>query len=153
LPEERELSLDARRHHKTAVVLLHELGHTFGADHDADDDTIMNATYSHRANAFSASAREVILRTIDLRIGRAKGTSEILERTAAPAPPPKPPAHTGPLVFIVTPSDDVESGGKVISQVDVSNLLEDAFAQDHRTEVIIRRARTAPRDKLEWIVA
>src|SRR5262245_7263923 len=42
LPSERELALDARRRHKTAVVLLHELGHTFGADHGAEQDTIMS---------------------------------------------------------------------------------------------------------------
>src|SRR6187402_3305633 len=68
LPEERELSLEARRHHKTAVVLLHEIGHIFGSDHDVDQDTIMNASYSHRASAFSAKAREVMLRTIDQRV-------------------------------------------------------------------------------------
>src|SRR5262245_39499104 len=67
LPEERELSLASRRHHKTAVVLLHELGHTFGAGHDVDQDTIMNASYSHRAGAFSATAREMMLQAIDHR--------------------------------------------------------------------------------------
>src|SRR6187549_2873095 len=30
-PEERALALEERRRHKTAVVLLHEIGHTFGA--------------------------------------------------------------------------------------------------------------------------
>jgi hypothetical protein len=90
LPEERELSLEARRHHKTAVVLLHEIGHTFGADHDADQDTIMNASYSHRAGSFSTQARDVMLRTIDRRLGRASTTGEVRETTAATKPPPRP---------------------------------------------------------------
>ena len=153
LPEERELSLEARRHHKTAVVLLHELGHTFGSDHDVEQDTIMNASYSHRAGAFSANVREVMLRTIDQRIGRASSTGEAPATTAAIKPQPQAPGRTGPLVFLVTPSEDVESGGRVVSQAEVSTLLEDAFARDRDTEVIIRRSRTAPKDKLAWIVA
>ena len=156
LPEERELSLEQRRHHKTAVVLLHEVGHIFGYDHDVDPDTIMHASYSHRASAFSAKAREAMLRTIDQRIGRAGSPGEARETretTAAIGPPPRAPARAEPLVFLVTPSDDVESGGKLVNQREASDLLEAAFAQNHGTEVIIKRARAAPKDKLEWIVA
>lgn len=152
LPEERELSLEQRRHHKTAVVLLHEIAHTFGADHDVDQDTIMNASYSHRAGSFSARARDVILRTLDRRLGRASSTGESREATAALEPPPRASGPTGPLIFYVTPSGDVESSGQVIDQADVDNLLEDAFARDRRTEITIMRSRKAPAAALAKIV-
>lgn len=155
LPEERELSLEARRHHKTAVVLLHEIGHIFGFEHDVDQDTIMSASYSHRASTISAKAREVMLGTIDQRVGRASSTGEARQTTAAIKPQPQPQAavRTDPVVFFVTPENAVELGGKAINQVAASNLLEDAFAKDRGTEVIIKRARTAPTDKVEWLVA
>lgn len=153
LPEERELSLEARRRHKTAVVLLHELGHSFGADHDVDQDTIMHASYSHRSSSFSASARAVMLRTIDQRLGRASSTGEAREDTAAIPPPPRPSDRAGPLVFYVTLSGAVErDGGVAVDEADIDNLLEAAFARDRGTEVIIRRARKAPAGALEKIV-
>jgi hypothetical protein len=152
LPEERELSLAQRRHHKTAVVLLHEIGHTFDTDHDADRDTIMNASYSHRAGSFSAQAREAMLRTIDRRLGRASSTGEAPETTAATSPSPQPSGRTGPLVFLVTSSGDVEVGGKVIDEYDIDNVLEAARAGDRGTEILIRRSRKASSARLEHIV-
>jgi hypothetical protein len=159
LPEERELALLARRHHKTAVVLLHEIGHTFGADHDADHDTLMNASYSHRASSFSSQARDVMLRTLEQRLGRASSPGgESRETIATIKPPPKPSGSSepagpaGPLVFHVTPSGNVELGGKTVSTVDIDNLLEAAFARDRNTEVIVRRSRKAPAAALEPIV-
>ncbi len=158
LPEERELSLENRRLHKTAVVLLHEIGHTFGADHDVDQDTIMNAIYSHRAGSFSSQARDVMLRTIDRRLGRASSTGESRETTATiepqpqPQPQPQPAGRTGPLRFYVTPSGAVELEGKVVDTVDIDNLLEGAFARDRKTEITIMRSRQAPATALTAIV-
>jgi len=152
LPEERELSLQARRHHKTAVVLLHEIGHNLGADHDADADTLMSASYSHRASSFSPQAREVILRTLDRRLGRGAGTGEPREAPLAIAPSPKPSVPAGPLVFYINPSGALEAGGKVIDHIDLDNLLEDAFARDRTMEVLIRRSRAAPSSALATIV-
>ena len=40
LPAEREMALEQSRQHKTAVVLLHELGHNLGYEHDRDADLI-----------------------------------------------------------------------------------------------------------------
>jgi hypothetical protein len=144
LPEERELALEARRHHKTAVVLLHEIAHTFGADHEVDQGTIMNASYSHRASAFSPRVRDVMLRTIDQRLGRASSTGEAREPTATIEPKPQAPVRTGPLVFYITSSGNVEIDGKVIEEYEVDNLLEAARARDRNTEIIIMRSRSAP---------
>lgn len=158
LPEERELSLAARRHHKTAVVLLHEIGHNLGAGHDDQQDTIMNGSYSPRAGSFSPQARELMLHEIDRRLGRGASPGELLGTTAARKPQPEPrsqpPAsgRSGPLVFYITPSGAIELDGKVIDGIDVDNLLEDAFARDRSTEVIIRRSRSAPAGALEPIV-
>ena len=152
LPEERELALEHRRQHKTAVVLLHEIGHAFGAGHDDKQDTIMNASYSHRSGSFSAQAHEVMRQAIDRRIGRASSTGEPRETTAAIKPPPQTSGGTGPLVFYVTPSGDVESSGKVVDNSEVDNLLQDAFARDRNTEVLIRRSRKAPAAALVPVV-
>ncbi len=152
LPEERELALLARRHHKTAVVLLHEIGHTFGFDHDAEQDTLMNKSYSHRASTFSSQARDVMLRTLEQRLGRAPSTGESRETIATIQPPPKPSGPTAPLVFHVTPTGDLEIGGKIVDKLEVGNLLEAAFARDRNTEIIIRRSRKAPSAALEPIV-
>jgi hypothetical protein len=152
LAEERELALEARRHHKTAVVLLHEIAHTFGVDHDADQDTIMNANYSHRASSFSPQARAVMLQTIDRRLGRTSSTGELRETTATIKPQRQTSRRAGPLVFHITPSGDVQAEGTVLQDIDVDNLLEGAFARDHGTEVLIKRARKAPASSLERIV-
>jgi hypothetical protein len=150
--EERELALQQRREHNTAVVLLHEIAHTLGADHDAEEDTIMNASYSHRAGAFSAPAREVMLRTLDRRLGRGASTGEARATTAVGSPEPQRSGPTGRLVFYVTPTGGVEVEGKAIGGIDVDNLLEDAFARSRDTEVVIMRARKAPADALAKLV-
>ncbi|HWO26952.1 MAG TPA: hypothetical protein VNO30_49820 [Kofleriaceae bacterium] len=163
LPEERELSLEQRRHHKTAVVLLHEIGHTFGYEHDLGENTIMNASYSHRASAFSPQAREVMLRTLEQRLGRGSSTGEQRLARAPSTGEPREPAPkalpqqqasapAGPLVFYVTPSGDVEFGGKVIDEYDLDNLLEGARARDRNTEILVRKSRRSPPAALAKIV-
>ena len=163
LPEERELSLEQRRHHKTAVVLLHEIGHNFGYEHDVSQDTIMNASYSHRASAFSPQAREVMLRTLEQRLGRAPSTGEPRlahapstdkSRETPPKAPPQQKASgpAGRLIFYVTPSGDMEFGDKVINDYELDNLLGAAVERDRNTEVLVRRSRQAPPAALAKIV-
>lgn len=69
--DERENALVTLRYHKTTSVFLHELGHILGADHEPTEDTIMNATYSRNARAFSDDALLTIQRALDQRLGRA----------------------------------------------------------------------------------
>ena len=73
--EERASLLEARHRHKTAAVLLHELGHNLGAQHEDAPDTMMGATYSHRTAGFSEQARATMLATLDARLGRTRARS------------------------------------------------------------------------------
>ena len=96
LPEEREPFLQSRREHKTAVVLLHELGHVFGFAHDPDEHTIMSANYSPRATAFSPAAarpsRAPSTRASAAVGPRAQGSVRPRRRrsTSSPSPPARP---------------------------------------------------------------
>lgn len=88
--DELENALLTMRGHKNASLFLHELGHNLGADHDEAADTLMSATYSRNATAFSASAKTIIQRTLDQRLGRASTTSEPAPPVTAQTAPTKP---------------------------------------------------------------
>jgi biopolymer transport protein ExbD len=148
LPEERELALEQRRQHKTAVVLIHELGHTLGVGHDEAEDFIMSASYSIRAAKLSASSKDHMLAAINVRVGRSDA------RVPTPAAAPMPVAEpSGPLVFHISVDGSIKRGDKLVGDVDLDNFLNDAFARDPKTEVVIRRARKAPADSVEKIVS
>jgi hypothetical protein len=51
-----ERSHGLRKLHKTASVLLHELGHNLGVNHEPEEDTMMSGGYSHRTTGFSDKA-------------------------------------------------------------------------------------------------
>jgi hypothetical protein len=70
--EEREQVLDARRRHKTAAVLLHELAHSLGALHEAIDESLMGATYSHLSVSISDRNRELMLIVLEERLAPAE---------------------------------------------------------------------------------
>jgi hypothetical protein len=137
--EEREVALQQIRHHKTGVVLLHELAHILGVEHEDDATTIMHAAYSNHVNAFSAQAEAIMLRSIDQRIGRAG---------AAPAPPETPQEQAapplGPIVIDVTKDGSLYVGGERLRWDEVLALLKTAFAADPRTQVHINKDRKAP---------
>jgi tetratricopeptide (TPR) repeat protein len=59
--EQRDQVLEARRRHKTAAVLLHELAHSLGALHETAPDQVMSPSYSHRAASISDRNRAVML--------------------------------------------------------------------------------------------
>ncbi|HEU0036162.1 MAG TPA: biopolymer transporter ExbD [Kofleriaceae bacterium] len=147
--EERELALEAKRHHKTAIVLIHELGHTLGVEHDGAEDTIMNATYSHRATRLSPHAREIMLRAIDQRLGRAAPDVTL---AVAPAPPIAPPAvqppkravHHAPITIRVTKTGAALVAGKRLDDAALGKLLQDAYDQDPETELVIQEERKVP---------
>jgi len=107
-PEERELALEHLRHHKTAVVLLHELGHILGMDHETESSTIMNAMYSNHATSFSSHARKVMLATVDQRLHRKSTAPELASapqaqaQSEAPAATQAPKVHHAPITIRVT---------------------------------------------------
>jgi hypothetical protein len=57
----------ARKRHKAAAVLLHELGHTLGMPHELDQHSMMSARYSSQASAFSPLAARLGQRALSLR--------------------------------------------------------------------------------------
>ncbi|HLL22524.1 MAG TPA: hypothetical protein VK427_10350 [Kofleriaceae bacterium] len=151
MPEERELALLDRRHHKTAVVLLHEIAHVLGADHDPDDgaSTIMNPGYSQRASEFSPRARAAVLAALDARLGR--GTA----KTATPAPAVKPAAVVvaDRVRLDVTQAGEIKQDDKVLTAVELDNLLYDLHEASPNAQIVIRRARKAPAATLEQLTS
>ena len=76
LPEDQRRDLEKRlRRHRAAVVFLHELGHTLGAEHDASAQSIMSPEYNPKVTAFGAGSVDV------MRAGMAERNA----RRAAPA--------------------------------------------------------------------
>jgi hypothetical protein len=66
--ELRDAVLEARRRHKTAALLIHEIAHSLGALHEVAVDSIMFATYSHHAASIGARNRELMLITLADRL-------------------------------------------------------------------------------------
>ena len=57
---DREVVHQARRRHKQALVLIHELGHTLGAMHEVDPSWIMHDAYSVAMTQLSDRSRELM---------------------------------------------------------------------------------------------
>jgi biopolymer transport protein ExbD len=144
--EERELALVQLRHHKTAVVLLHELGHILGVEHETDSETIMYASYSNHATSFSAHARGVMLRSIDQRLQRKGTTPEAVSAppTAQAEQPPREVVHHAPIVIRVTKKSAIVVDGKQLDAAALDALLETAFAEDAETPIVISEDRGVP---------
>lgn len=64
---ERAKLYAARKRHKAATVLLHELGHTLGMPHELDHTSMMSARYDEKASAFSAHGARLGRRALELR--------------------------------------------------------------------------------------
>jgi biopolymer transport protein ExbD len=152
-PEERELALEHLRHHKSAVVLLHELGHVLGVDHETDSATIMNASYSNRATAFSTAARQVMVASVDARVQRPQTGPTALQASALsvqpqqkPAPPAvaKPTTHHAPITIRVTRKRETIVDGKRLDSAALTQLLNAAYAEDPSTKIIISEDRHVP---------
>lgn len=148
--EERELALVQLRHHKTAVVLLHELGHVLGVEHEVDSATIMNATYSNHATTFSKPAREVMLRAIDQRAQRKLTTPEVPAAPVLavaqdqPQPPPLAAVRHAPIVIRVTRKAATIVDGKRLNAAELDALLKAVFAEDPQTPIVISEDRKVP---------
>jgi hypothetical protein len=65
---ERKNVLDARRQHKTAAVLLHELAHSLGALHELAAASILSPTYSHRATSLDEHNRALMQIVLEDRL-------------------------------------------------------------------------------------
>lgn len=137
--DERDNAHASRRIHKTTTVFLHELAHNLGSAHEPAADSIMSASYSHRAASFTAQGRTTIQATLDYRLGR-----------STEAPVPVQAAHTpakshGTLVVRVMKSG-VMIDGRVCDESEANILFSMQAAMDPKIQVVIERDRDAPRE-------
>ena len=152
--EERELLYQARRRHKTTGVLLHELGHNLGADHVADEDTLMHAAYSEHASKFDPRSRDVILASLDQRLARQpavpdRGTAAPVRETAAPAREATRPSVAQAATQLMIDLDAegrISTNGNSLSDDDLDALLATIARADRSAEVILRYSKHTPRE-------
>jgi biopolymer transport protein ExbD len=143
--DERESVLIARRAHKLATVLLHELGHNLGCEHDPHRDTIMAELYSHRAATFTPDNRATILAEVDRRLGRA-ATSMDAQVVQSPA------KDVQPVTIFVTDGGEWIVDGTYVDAAGLDKALADAAANNPVTEIIIKRGKKTPADKLVDVI-
>jgi hypothetical protein len=74
------------------------------------------------------------------------GCQELLRK-----PQPRAPSQTGILTFNITKSGVVELNGKRLDHVDIDNVLEDTFAKNRNTEVVLRVSHEAAASAFQTI--
>ena len=139
--DEREAMYFARRKHKTAAVLLHELGHTYGAQHTDLNDTLMSPMYSDRSSSFDPKSRGVIRATLDERLGRA---SLAVAKTA--------PASHATVVIVVDAKGTAMIGGQPVDNDSLKQLLKMSYDDDHDTEVAVHAAKGVSQGRIVEIL-
>ncbi len=142
--DERDNALEARRRHKLAAVLLHELAHTLGSPHELITDTLMNPTYSEHATAFSPEAHAVIQRGFDQRLGRETHTD-----VAAAPPPPSPGVVTVHKILSVT----IKAGSISVDEVtktdtELTMTFRGEATLDKDTEVLLHADPGVPSSRV-----
>jgi hypothetical protein len=139
-PEERASLYEARRRHKGAALLLHELGHNLGANHVADGVTLMNPQYSTKSSAFDAASRDAIRATVDERLHRKRVADPVAHAPAAGAVG----AVAAPaLVVAIDASGRALVGGAPMDEATLDGLLKLTFEDDHDAAVLVTFSRKA----------
>jgi hypothetical protein len=105
-PDERAKLRRVRLEHKTSSVLLHELGHTFGALHERDPANLMNPRYSLHESHFSTDAVDLMRIVLAHRTPTGRpddaGRTALRERLQR-EPSPWDPADRDELLLSLTP--------------------------------------------------
>jgi hypothetical protein len=135
--DERKQLLEMRRRHKMAALLLHELGHVFGAGHDGDDDFVMSPGYTHRIAAFSSRSRATMRANVDRRLGR----QIPVDADAHPT-----------LIVEVDAAGAVLVGGVPVGDSTLAELIRLSAEDDANTEVVIRADAAAPPAAVEGVM-
>lgn len=143
--DEREHALEARRIHKGAAVLLHELGHNLAAQHDSTADMLMSSSYSAKAAAFGSDAHLIIQRTLDQRLGRASQ-----ERTPTPLQASATKQRTRLQVVLLANAVIVE--GEEVDDGSLNVLFSEQAAIDSETEVVIKKDKGVPIARLTDLI-
>lgn len=134
--EERERAHQARRVHKTTTVLLHELGHNFGAEHDDAPDTLMAGVYSLHAAGFSDHARATIQRTIDARLGGHE--------------PPRPVVAHGLQIHVTAAGTEID--GTPVDDARLDGVLS-RHADDPDIDVVVHKDDNVPAARADDVIS
>jgi hypothetical protein len=65
--DEKHKLYDATKRHKSATVLLHEIGHTLGMPHELDPHSLMSPRYDSQSSTYSTYAARIGRRALELR--------------------------------------------------------------------------------------
>jgi len=150
--QEIERSHALRKQHKTAAVLLHELGHNLGVDHESAPDTMMNGGYSHTTTGFSDQALAKMRNNVALHQG-APPPQAIPVPHAQPASVTKggqPPKSGNSIQLIVTAQGQVMLGGNILGGAGLRQTLQSATV-DPGVELVIQRAPGAPQNVVDAV--
>jgi len=143
--EELERSHALRRLHKTAAVLLHELGHNLGVDHESTPDTMMNGGYSHNTTGFSDQALKTMSQNIPTHQDGPPRPIPVANAQPASAPKPGQPAKSGNSIeLIVTAKGQIMLGGNILVGAALKETLESSPKIDPGVELVIQKAPGAP---------
>lgn len=156
--DERSLMFDARKHHKRLALLLHELGHTFGAEHASVPSSVMAPSYSVQSTEFDDTSRTQIMAQLDARLGRASLTasSKTPNAPATTPDPPKPkpverpplkldPKDKTPVIVIVVDADGKRLiDGEPIADAQLDGIFLLAHDKNKLTRVYVRRDPESP---------
>jgi metallopeptidase family M12-like protein/biopolymer transport protein ExbD/TolR len=140
--DEIDAALLARRKHKQTTLLLHELGHSLGANHEPQPDAMMNAGYSRMVTGYSSGAREAMLQGIEQRMHpELAGVQQVAAH------------HGANRVELAIISDGrVMHGDNFVQGAALAQMLEQAHRDDPDTEVVIRKHKSAPAAALQELV-
>jgi hypothetical protein len=143
--DEREQALEARRRHKTAAVLLHELAHNLGAPHEATEATLMNASYSAHAASFSAEAHGIVQYTLDQRLGRGTAGEAPMPQAAA--------AHVQhQRLYVHITAEAMLSNGEPCDRGCQNTLFSVQAALDAETDVVIEKDKGVPSSRVVDVI-
>ena len=102
------LTHELKRHRATAIF-LHELGHTLGADHEADARSLMNPAYDRRMTTFGAAA------LASMRAELARRAEGAAVASAAPAPSGDTPAAPPVEPAVPVPDGVSDADGRLFA--------------------------------------
>ena len=85
---ERDKLTHARKHHRGVAVFLHEMGHTLGAIHEKDRESLMYPEYGTKMSSYSSDAISIMRVTLEHRDSQEGLAAALVKLLDVPAPTP-----------------------------------------------------------------
>lgn len=130
--EERENLHEARHHYQGAAILLHEFGHSLGAQHEDDQASLMYPAMTGKAAGYSEQTHGTMAATLDARLHHAE------KPVVAIAPRPT-------TIEISIGVMGLDHGGLPLDDAGYAALLAQA---PRGTELVLHFRKGAPRRRL-----